>query len=106
MLSSGSRALFVDEAWPLVVHSIGFCIRFGWNEKQNCWQFVGEPDAGTGRPFAPSEPENLDTLRKRGVTNKRISNRKLKMEPGHQFKSPNFRKGYSAELLRLDRAAS
>jgi hypothetical protein len=44
--------------------------------------------------------------RKRGVTNKRVSNRKLKMELGHQFKYPNFRKGYSAELLRLDRAAS
>jgi hypothetical protein len=56
--------LFVDDAWPFVVHSSGFCIRFGWNEKQNCWQFVGAPDAGTGRPFAPSEPENLDTLRK------------------------------------------
>jgi hypothetical protein len=26
------------------------------------------------------------------------------MELGHQFKYPNFRKGYSAELLRLDRA--
>jgi hypothetical protein len=50
MLSSGSRALFVDDAWPFVVHSNGFCIRFGWNEKQNCWQFVGGPDAGTGRP--------------------------------------------------------
>jgi hypothetical protein len=49
MLSSGSRALFVDDAWPFVVHSNGFCIRFGWFEKQNCWQFVGGPDAGTGR---------------------------------------------------------
>jgi hypothetical protein len=26
------------------------------------------------------------------------------MELGYQFKYPNFRKGYSAELLRLDRA--
>jgi len=38
MLSSGSRARFVDEAWPFVVHNTGFCIRFGWNEKQNCWR--------------------------------------------------------------------
>jgi len=38
------------------------------------------------------------------VTNKRVLNRKLKMELGHQFKHPNFRIGYSAELLRLDRA--
>jgi nucleoside-diphosphate-sugar epimerase len=56
------------------------------------------------KPLPPSEPENPDAARKRGVTNKRISNRKLKMELGHQFKYPNFRKGYSAELLRLDRA--
>jgi hypothetical protein len=28
------------------------------------------------------------------------------MELGYQFKYPNFRKGYTAELLRLDRAAS
>ena len=68
------------------------------------------------KPLPPSEPaavalaragaprENPDENRKRGVTNKRVSNRKLKMELGHQFKYPNFRKGYSAELLRIDRA--
>ena len=38
------------------------------------------------------------------MTNKKVSNRKLKMELGYQFKYPNFRKGYTAELLRLDRA--
>jgi len=58
------------------------------------------------QPLPPSEPFNPDAARKRGATNKRVSNRKLKMELGHQFKYPNFRKGYSAELLRLDRAAS
>jgi nucleoside-diphosphate-sugar epimerase len=70
------------------------------------------------RPLPPSEPaavalarsgaprKNPDAARKRGVTNKRVSNRKLKMELGYQFKYSNFRKGYSAELLRLDRAAS
>jgi len=56
------------------------------------------------KPLPPSESENPTEDRKRGVTNKRVSNRKLKMELGHQFKYPNFRKGYSAELLRLDRA--
>jgi nucleoside-diphosphate-sugar epimerase len=68
------------------------------------------------KPLPPSEPaavalarsgeprEDPDENRKRGATNKRVSNRKLKMELGHQFKYPNFRKGYSAELLRLDRA--
>jgi len=44
------------------------------------------------KPLPPFEPENPDKNRKRGVTNKRVSNRKLKMELGHQFKYPNFRK--------------
>jgi nucleoside-diphosphate-sugar epimerase len=56
------------------------------------------------KPLPPSVPENPDDQRKRGVTNKRVSNRKLKMELGHRFKYPTFRQGYSAELLRLDRA--
>ena len=61
--------------------------------------------AGTlGKYPPPSAPENLEENRKRGVTNKRVSNRKLKMELGYQFKYPNFRIGYSAELLRLERA--
>jgi len=61
--------------------------------------------AGTVGKYPPqSEPENSAENRKRGVTNKRVSNRRLKMELGYQFKHPNFRKGYSAELLRLDRA--
>ena len=56
------------------------------------------------QPLPPSEPENPDTNRRRGVTNKRVSNRKLKMELGHPFKYPTFREGYSAELLRLNHA--
>jgi nucleoside-diphosphate-sugar epimerase len=55
------------------------------------------------KPLPPSVPENPGEYRRRGVTNKRVSNRKLKMELGHRFKYPNFRIGYSAELLRLDR---
>jgi nucleoside-diphosphate-sugar epimerase len=57
-----------------------------------------------GKYPPPSVPENSGENRKRGVTNKRVSNRKLKMEIGCQFKYPNFRIGYSAELLRLERA--
>jgi nucleoside-diphosphate-sugar epimerase len=52
-------------------------------------------------PFA-TEAENAE--RKRGLTNKRVQNRKLKMELGYQFKYPNFRKGYTAEIQRLDQA--
>lgn len=50
-------------------------------------------------PFATAE-ENAG--RKRGLTNKKIQNRKVKMELGYQFKYPNFRKGYTAEIKRLD----
>ena len=54
------------------------------------------------KPLPPSDPENPAAARRRGVTNKRVSNRKLKMELGHPFKYPTFREGYSAELLRLN----
>jgi nucleoside-diphosphate-sugar epimerase len=69
--------------------------------QKNFFEWLG----GTlGKYPPPSVPENVAENRKRGVTNKRVSNRKLKMELGYQFKYPNFRIGYSAELLRLDRA--
>jgi len=38
---------------------------------------------------------------KRGVTNKRVSNAKLRTELGYQFKFPDFRAGYAAEIGRL-----
>jgi nucleoside-diphosphate-sugar epimerase len=60
--------------------------------------------ATLGKYPPPSVPANPDEDRKRGATNKRVSNRKLKMELGYQFKHPNFRKGYTAEIQRLDRA--
>lgn len=60
--------------------------------------------ATVGKYPPPSVPENSAEDHKRGVTNKRVLNRRLKMELGYQFKYPNFRKGYSAELLRLDRS--
>jgi nucleoside-diphosphate-sugar epimerase len=56
------------------------------------------------RDSPPWVPENLNENRKRGITNKRVSNRKLKMELGFQFKYPNFRVGYTEEILRLKRA--
>jgi nucleoside-diphosphate-sugar epimerase len=62
--------------------------------------------AGTlGKWLPPSVPEeDADVVRKRGVTSKKVSNRRLKMELGYQFKYPTFRQGYTAELLRLERA--
>lgn len=57
-----------------------------------------------GKDLPPSAPEDAETNRKRGVTNKRVSNRRLKMELGYQFKYPNFRTGYTAEIMRLKSA--
>ena len=39
--------------------------------------------------------------RKRGVTNKRVSNRKLRDELQCELKYPTFRQGYAAEITRL-----
>jgi nucleoside-diphosphate-sugar epimerase len=57
-----------------------------------------------GKWMPPFAPEEDGAERKRGLTNKKVQNRKLKMELGCQFKYPNFRKGYTAEIQRLDQA--
>ncbi len=49
-------------------------------------------------PFAGAE-ENAN--RKRGVTNKRVSNRRLREELRCGLKYPTFREGYVAEMKRL-----
>ncbi|MBI5799851.1 MAG: SDR family oxidoreductase [Verrucomicrobia bacterium] len=50
-------------------------------------------------PFAGAE-ENAG--RKRGVTHKRVSNRRLRAELGWGLKYPTFRKGYAAEMRRTE----
>ena len=56
------------------------------------FRWLGER-LGKPLPFkAPADPN-----RKRGLTNKRVSNKKLK-STGFNFKSPTFREGYAAEL--------
>jgi nucleoside-diphosphate-sugar epimerase len=50
------------------------------------------------RPLPPAVAGNPDLNRKRGVTDKRISNRKLKEQLGYVFRYPTFREGYAAEL--------
>jgi nucleoside-diphosphate-sugar epimerase len=57
-----------------------------------------------GKELPPAAPEDAEAVRKRGVTNKKVSNRRLKLELGYQFKYPTFRQGYTEEILRLDRA--
>ena len=56
-----------------------------------------------GKWMPPFATEEENAQRKRGLTNKKVSNRKLKMELGVQLKYPTFRQGYTAEILRLDR---
>ncbi len=55
-----------------------------------------------GKYMPPTATAEESAERKRGLTNKKVQNRKLKMELGYQFKYPNFRKGYTAEIQRLD----
>ncbi|MEO5802263.1 MAG: SDR family oxidoreductase [Verrucomicrobiota bacterium] len=57
-----------------------------------------------GKYMPPFATEAETAERKRGLTQKKVSNRKLKMELGYQFKYPTFRQGYTAEITRLDRA--
>jgi len=55
------------------------------------------------KPMPQTMPENAEALRKRGVTNKRISNRKLKARLGYSLKFPTFREGYGAAIQDLQR---
>jgi len=54
--------------------------------------------AKLGKPMPPAVPEDAEITRKRGVTNKRISNRKLRSALGYEFKFSTFREGYAAEI--------
>ena len=54
--------------------------------------------AALRKPMPESAPENLGATRKRGTTNKKVSNRKLKAELGYRFRYPTFREGYAAEI--------
>jgi nucleoside-diphosphate-sugar epimerase len=55
------------------------------------------------KPLPPFVPEDPASALKRGLTSKRVSNQRLKLGLGYQFKYPTFREGYAAELLRLGR---
>lgn len=57
------------------------------------------------RPLPPAVAANEEAWRKRGVTNKRVSNAKLLRDLGYKFKYPDFRAGYAAEIARLTTAA-
>jgi nucleoside-diphosphate-sugar epimerase len=55
-----------------------------------------------GKEMPPFGPSSMDAESKRGATNKKVSNRKLKMLLGFQFKFPTYRQGLTEEIRRLD----
>ncbi len=57
--------------------------------------------ARLGMPMPPVVTEDSATPRKRGLTNKRISNAKLKTELGFEFEYPDYQAGYLSEIVRL-----
>lgn len=52
-----------------------------------------------GKDLPPQAPTDLP--RRRGVTNKQVSNAKLRAELKYEFQYPDFRAGYAAEIARL-----
>ena len=57
--------------------------------------------AKLGKPLPQVAAEDTATPRKRGSTNKRISNAKLKRELEFEFQYPDYETGYSSEIVRL-----
>ncbi|HEY9171835.1 MAG TPA: SDR family oxidoreductase [Verrucomicrobiae bacterium] len=51
-------------------------------------------------PLPRATPEDPYSMRRRGATNKRVSNHRLRAELGCALKFPTFREGYTAELRR------
>jgi nucleoside-diphosphate-sugar epimerase len=51
----------------------------------------------------PPRASAFETVRKRGVTDKRVSNSKLKTELGYRFQFPTFRQGYADEINAAQR---
>ena len=52
------------------------------------------------RPLPPKVAADAEAWRKRGVTNKRVSNAKLRAELKYEFQHPDFRAGYKTEIAR------
>ena len=45
---------------------------------------------------------DAETWRKRGATNKRVCNAKLRAELKYEFQFPDFRAGYAVEIARMN----
>jgi nucleoside-diphosphate-sugar epimerase len=71
------------------------------NEPVSQLKFFEWLSAELKRPMPPTVPADSEIWRKRGVTNKRVSNVKLRAELKYGFQFPDFRAGYAAEIARL-----
>jgi len=56
----------------------------------------------TGRPMPPFGPEPAPSTRRRGITNKRVSNKLFKETFGFKYKYPTFREGFAEEHKKLE----
>jgi nucleoside-diphosphate-sugar epimerase len=63
-------------------------------------EFFGWLASALGKAMPPSAPADSNILRRRGVTNKRVSNNRLKQQLEYQFKYPTFRDGYALEITQ------
>jgi nucleoside-diphosphate-sugar epimerase len=71
------------------------------NEPITQFEFFQWLSAKLGRPLPPVTQSDDPPARKRGLTSKRVSNRKLRQELHYDLKFPTFREGYSSELAKL-----
>ena len=60
--------------------------------------------AALNLPLPPPIPADAEGWRRRGITDKRVSNAKLLATLKYQFRHPDFRAGYTAEIARLQAA--
>jgi nucleoside-diphosphate-sugar epimerase len=71
------------------------------NEPVSQRDFFSWLAAELNRPLPPKAAADAEAWRRRGATNKRVSNAKLLAELQYQFQFPDFRAGHAAEIARL-----
>ena len=71
------------------------------NEPSAETEFFGWLSEETGKAMPPQGDGSVSKTRKRGWTNKKVSNRKLVESLNYTFKYPSFREGLSAEIRDL-----
>jgi nucleoside-diphosphate-sugar epimerase len=71
------------------------------NEPVTQLSFFSWLAAELNRPLPPAVPADAAAWRKRGVTNKRVGNAKLRSDLGYEFQFPDFRSGYIAEIAPI-----